>query len=314
MEFRKLINFGKSSFVVSLPKAWVGNVGLKKGDMVYIDEQGDKLILSPKESEEKNQAKEAVIDVSDMNSLLLKRTIIPAYINNYDTIVLKGKDLSKKSEQIKKIIHNVMALEVMEETADKIVAKDFINMKEINVNDIVRRMDIITRSMIDESLKSLTTEDVSALQERDEDVNRLSFLVYRGVRFLLQDSRMATEQKLTPLALLNLYNVATHIEKLADDCKRIARLYPSIKGNKKAVEGIRKLHEEIAPLYREVMKAYYTQDTALALEVSAKKDEMIKQGQALLKENLRVVYFPTIAAKAADMIFCCHYIARTVYS
>ena len=46
MEFRKLISFGKSSYVVSLPKAWVVQQKLKKGDLIAVDEAGPKLILS----------------------------------------------------------------------------------------------------------------------------------------------------------------------------------------------------------------------------------------------------------------------------
>ena len=37
MGYRKLIGFGDSSFVVSLPKDWVNKHGLKKGDGLIVD-------------------------------------------------------------------------------------------------------------------------------------------------------------------------------------------------------------------------------------------------------------------------------------
>ena len=46
MEYRKLISFGKSSYVVSLPKSWVVQNKLKKGDLLYFDEKEKDLILS----------------------------------------------------------------------------------------------------------------------------------------------------------------------------------------------------------------------------------------------------------------------------
>ena len=41
MEFRKLISFGKTSFVMSLPKGWVVKNKLKKGDLIALEERED---------------------------------------------------------------------------------------------------------------------------------------------------------------------------------------------------------------------------------------------------------------------------------
>ena len=49
MEFRKLIGFGKSSFVVSIPKGWTQRNKLNKGDIVYLHEEENALVLSAKE-------------------------------------------------------------------------------------------------------------------------------------------------------------------------------------------------------------------------------------------------------------------------
>ena len=51
MEYRKLISFGKNSYVVSLPKNWVRQNKLKKGDLVYIEENVSNLVLQPRPSE-----------------------------------------------------------------------------------------------------------------------------------------------------------------------------------------------------------------------------------------------------------------------
>ncbi|MBS3174764.1 AbrB/MazE/SpoVT family DNA-binding domain-containing protein [Candidatus Woesearchaeota archaeon] len=44
MGFRKIIGFGGNSFVISLPKTWVNNLGLKKGDLVSISEDDDHVL------------------------------------------------------------------------------------------------------------------------------------------------------------------------------------------------------------------------------------------------------------------------------
>ena len=60
MEYRRLISFGRSSYVVSLPKEWIGQNNLKKGDLVYLQESGPNLLLSKKESDEKVEEVEVI--------------------------------------------------------------------------------------------------------------------------------------------------------------------------------------------------------------------------------------------------------------
>ena len=45
MDFRRIIAFGKSSHVVSLPKSWLNENKLKKGDLVYLEQDFDKLVI-----------------------------------------------------------------------------------------------------------------------------------------------------------------------------------------------------------------------------------------------------------------------------
>ena len=60
MEYRKLISFGKSSFVVSIPKPWINKQNLKKGDVLYFEETEENLILSAKEKETDEEKKTTI--------------------------------------------------------------------------------------------------------------------------------------------------------------------------------------------------------------------------------------------------------------
>src|SRR3989344_9398290 len=131
MEYRKIISFGKSSFVVSLPKAWVTQNKLKKGDLVCFDEMGSKLLVQPQNERGEEEEKEVVISVDGKSVSQIQRELIPAYINNVRTVNLIGKEIKDKAPQIEPIIQNLMALEIMEQSATKIVARDFLNMQEI---------------------------------------------------------------------------------------------------------------------------------------------------------------------------------------
>ena len=65
VEFRKLISFGKTSFVMSIPKAWVTKNNLKKGDLIVLQEKENNLLLSPEAN-----AHEKELEKKDLNKHL----------------------------------------------------------------------------------------------------------------------------------------------------------------------------------------------------------------------------------------------------
>ena len=147
MEYRKLISFGKSSFVVSLPKTWVVQNKLKKGDLIYFDEKDNNLFLSFNENKH-DEEKKKIIDVDGKEFFQIKRELNAAYIENYREIVFKGKEIKDKSKEILEYVRELIALEVLEIDSTKIVTKDFLDMDHVSVQDLVKKMDIIIRSML----------------------------------------------------------------------------------------------------------------------------------------------------------------------
>src|SRR3712207_9289341 len=64
-ETRKLQYTGGSSYIVSLPKKWVQDLGLKQGDHVVILRQGNSLLqLTPASKRISKEQKEATIEIS----------------------------------------------------------------------------------------------------------------------------------------------------------------------------------------------------------------------------------------------------------
>ena len=65
MNVRKLIRFGKNSYVISLPKQWVDKTKLKKGDLISIDETKEGLVLKTNSAEVKEEPKSIVINAEN---------------------------------------------------------------------------------------------------------------------------------------------------------------------------------------------------------------------------------------------------------
>src|SRR3989344_3870559 len=63
--FRRIIKFGDSSHVISLPKKWIDKNNLKKGDLVVCNEETNELRILPHIADFKQNAKEITITLTE---------------------------------------------------------------------------------------------------------------------------------------------------------------------------------------------------------------------------------------------------------
>src|SRR5690349_19687821 len=91
MEIRKIQITGGNSYVVSLPKSWVKDAGLKAKDAVLVLPQADmSLLVVPKGDLRKETKSEVTLDIpdnSDKETAL--RSFISYYLAGYDLIRLR---------------------------------------------------------------------------------------------------------------------------------------------------------------------------------------------------------------------------------
>jgi len=314
MEYRKLISFGKSSFVVSLPKSWVVKNKLKKGDLIYFDENDRDLVLSPQSNVGKSEEKEITIPVDGKSIRRLQREIISAYIKNYRTIILVGEEIKDKAPDIQNTIQNLMALEVMEQTSRKIVARDFLDMNTISIFNLIKKMDNTVRAMIEDCEKSFAEENYGNIFFRDNDVNRISFLIFRIIVFGLDNpSFMYKKHNLTSQNLLNLWWFAFNLETIGDGVKRVARYMRQVNLNKKQQDRFLKLFAESKNGYLQIMKGFLTQDENLAHAVLESKEEFIKECVKFYQDNKNVENASLLVEKLKALSTVIHNLGRVVY-
>jgi len=313
LDFRKIIKFGKSSYVVSLPKDWLQKNRLLKGDVVYLNEVDNSLILLPKESQRRKELHSTELDVTKISIRDVERRIISAYIQNYNVIHIFGKDFASKSKQIKEAIQNIMALEIMEETSERIVAKDFLKMDELSLIDLLKRMDIITRAMFLDTIKTFDEDLVESIYERDTDVNRLTYLMYRSIQYYFENSAFANEKGFNFKKLITYSTAVRNIERIADNTKRIAKLLARVEMSMSQKEKIKAILNEIYVHYESIMKALYKNDVEKAFQHANVKHELIAEIRQFYDDVWKVKWAPNIIEKMKDIIDCCHAIGRDLY-
>ena len=315
METRKIISFGSSSYVVSVPKSWILQHKLKKGDTIQVENRKDELALYPGEVHRKDEPKRILIDVNGNDLELIKSKIISAYLNNYVIIDIKGAELPKTASVIKGIIRNLTGFEIIQQTETKITAKDLLNIREISLPTLVRRIDNIVRSMIMDSIDCLNTCHYESINDRDKDVNRLVFLARRVIHGIFEDPSLVRYFKMNLVELMFVRDIVIHLEKVGDKTKRIARSLKSAENlTKEEKEHFRTIYTDTYNSYLTVMKAYYKRTTALAFEVELDNKNRIKKCNDYVEDVLK--NDPVDTAQAMDnlrsMSVCIGMIAKSV--
>lgn len=317
MEYRKLISFGKSSHVVSVPKTWMIANNLKKGDTIALNVKNDNLILKPKTSQsERNESEnQIIINVDDKTPRHVNDEIISAYINNFRSIVLEGNELKNKSKEIQSAIHDLIALEVMEQDSERIVAKDFLNMNDINVKNLIQKMDVIARAMIDDAKKQFDEDNCENIMQRDKDINRLFFLACRAIKYGLRNPM--TVSQLFDIGsdeeILNYRLAATYIEKISDTAKRSARYMRLIKLNEKQKKEFARIFNRIEDQYIKMMDTYYKKDIAQALKLLDNKEEIMDQINEFYLKNKNTDWVGYLTTELKHMLIRIYSIGRVVY-
>ncbi len=278
MEYRKIIKFGNSSHVVSLPSSWLKKNNLNKGDTVFFEENGNnELIFYTRLSDKKENLKEYVINSNNRPISYITREVISSYMNNYDLIKILGKDIDKKSVEVRNIIHGLVGLEVVEQSNNQIVAKDFLNIKEISLYGMIRRADTIIKNMLNNSKECFKTDHCVSINNSDLDVNRLYYVVGRITKAAVNNPQLVKEMNLTYYDIMNIWRMLINLENFADECKRISRLLRQVKLKKTEIEELLQIYKDIESMYAESMKAFYNKDRELAYAVLEKRRPIVKR-------------------------------------
>ena len=318
MEYRKLIKFGNSSFVLSLPKGWVEKNNLSKGDLIYIAENGNsELMLSARNgADQKVRLQEISINIDSKSFSDIKREIVSAYIRNVHVINVEGKHLDKKVREIREFMSNLMALEIVEHNGNKIVAKDFLNMKNISLFQAIKKIDAVVRGMLQDSQQIFETDTYQSLMVRDEDVNRLVNMVLRVSRYALRKPSLVQNAGLAPFDFFKYLQVADGLERIADEVKRLSRYLRKLEITDIMKQEILLLYKDLHQQYEQVMEAFYSNDLQKAFECASKDQALRERCDALAgveQKNGTGQYLSTIAEKFKTMDYCIHSIGREVY-
>lgn len=227
MEHRKIMALGKSSSAVTLPKDWLEENSLEKGDFVIMHKGSDgSLMVQPYSDEAEEVKKITLIIKTDETPNSITRRIIGAFLDGYSLINLHSDKIFLGDQQsaIREIARRLYMM-VINSEASKIQLETIIDESRASVHSCIDRMHLITYAMLRDVIESMMKRDKElalSVISLEEDVDQLMYLVLRIIRKAAQNSRLATLLSLEPLDCLDFQTLVQIIERIADNVNNIA--------------------------------------------------------------------------------------------
>jgi phosphate uptake regulator len=262
METRKVQVTGGSTYTVSIPKEWATENGIDAGSTVAFHPDGDTLVLTRETDEEHTEGE---LDVSSLEGDDLVRAVMTMYVSGFDVIVLSADRITTDQRRfIRDATANIVGLEVLEETSDRVVLQDLLDSSELSIHNAITRMRLIATSMLKDAVTALVEDDADFAHdviERDSDVDRLWYLVSRIFRATLRSPTAAEELGLPRETCFDYHSSARQLERIADHAAKIAQVSLDLGAVSPEVgTALRELHGEAATVIEDAMDALLEED------------------------------------------------------
>ena len=247
--YRRVQCTGRGSFIISLPKEWVQDIGLKRGSEIAFNLEPDQTLnLVPRKIREKTdqaqgtKLKEYYITVDPEENLQSTLRLLQAlYVISADIIRIhfRGKgDLTKSKTEIKNFAKETfLGSEIIDETADEVTLQILVKHSEFPIEKAVRRMVIVALAAHRDvilALKGGTKELFQNVINSEHDANRLGQYIVRQLKFGIEHNMYRELGLRTPKEFLlyriivndikdigenaiNIMNNLATVQKLVDD-------------------------------------------------------------------------------------------------
>ncbi|MEM3442349.1 MAG: PhoU domain-containing protein [Candidatus Bathyarchaeia archaeon] len=291
-ELRKVQSTPSGTFFVCLPKSWAENHGIKRGSIVAITETSDGKLLIDSEYGAEPSPRTATIKPGPY----LSRQITENYLLGFDVIKIEAKERISLEVRnvVKSAVSRLIGLEIVEEDYARIVLQCLLEPSGFPPEKVLRREYAIAAGMHRDAVNAFVDGDQHLAKNviaRDDEVNRLYFLLVRMLRTIIQNPSLSEKLNVRPIDCLDYRLAASLVEAIGDECVRLAMKTLELKGAK-LPEELRKqiidFHTECFGAHEKALKAFFSGDIGLAegiREYRGKIEKMVSNIEKTAKEQ-----------------------------
>lgn len=276
-ELRKVQVTGGSTFIISLPKAWVEQMGIQRGSVVRITQKDDlTLCLTPEDADTSDTQRKVIINPTQEDTPdSIVRRVVSAYLMGYNIIQLKSNQKRLESSQrfnVKDFTRKkLVGTEILADLPQDLTLQVLLSYAELSVKDALRRMSVIAASMHRDAIIALGTDDVNLAREivaMDDEVDRFNLYIIRLLKVAVVDGHILKESGLkSPRECLGYRLITKSVERMADHAVNIAHnrleLTLSIVDSELLSE-LKKLSEFALEIFETAMEAVFDENYAEA--------------------------------------------------
>jgi len=280
MELRRVQITRGGTFFISLPKEWAEKNGLKRSSLVATSETANgRLCIDPRYDVERIPSTIAVKPSEN-----LEREIIGKYLLGYDIIRIEAKDRISLEERdrVKRISSRLVGLEIIEEDYSKIVLQCLLEPSAVTPEKVLRREQSISLSMHKDAMTALIDGDVhlaKSVVDRDNEVDRLYFLLVRVLRTIIQNPSLSENLNVYPIDCLDYRLVASLVESIGDQSCQVAEHSAQLGGlkiGKDLSEHLLRLHKIVYESHQESVISFLSRNISMAESIRKKRDAFEK--------------------------------------
>ncbi len=234
--YRRVQCTGRGSYIISLPKEWVEDIGLKRGSEIAFNIQPDstltlvpRIIMEKEGRDDASKPKEYFINIDPKETAQSTLRMIRAlYAIGADIIRIHFKnvqDAAKNKNEIKNFARDhFLGSEVIDETQNEIILQILIKHSEFPIEKAVRRMAIVALAANRDAiaaLKDKSTTLFDSVINAHNDVNRLGLYIVRQLKYGIERNLYRELGFRTPKEFL-LYRIAVNdVESIAQNALNI---------------------------------------------------------------------------------------------
>lgn len=288
---RRLQLTGGSTYIVSLPKPWIDELGLKKNSNVtLVKNRNDSITIFQEEQNKKSNAL-ATIGKNDSKESI-RRKIIAMYLSGYKTIEIKTKgveiSITHKSTIRDLVRTTLMGTEIIESSSEKMKLQVLTHLTQLSFDVALQRMYTTAKNMHEEAMEALNETDTEHAEEiikMDDEVDRFSLYLLRNLNLALENVQILLDSGLEkPSDCLGYRTVVKCVERIADHAGLVAKKVKYLKSpiDKKILKEIEQISKESLDVFENSINALSKRNYIMAENVAASVSKVIEKEKKLM--------------------------------
>jgi phosphate uptake regulator len=277
---RRIQTTGRGSYIVSLPKRWVSEMGLSKGERLVVTRKSDgSLSLVPKELEKKRMTHEIELQIRhDADGQSIVRRLVSFYLVGYDSIRItfeKAESLPIQLDALREFVRKkLMGTEIITETSNEMLLQVLLSYPQLATENALKRMAAMAEWMHKEAVKAFRERNQQLAEEvvkMDDEVDRFGFYIVRQIKTALRDPQIIQNIGLkSAVDCLGYRLVVKSVERIADHGVMISKYLTKGSINKTLDDRIQKMSDLASLTFESALSSLYSRNYQMADKVFSK--------------------------------------------